>query len=171
MDGNTRDEQGTEEKQQQEEPKQDPQQDQQEEPKPKGRPDEEKASEKYRQQRDDARKERDELMAQVEKLKGESEEVKALQQRISEMQKQAEEAQRRADFERVNTRRLAEAGCVDIDVALTLLDENGDVESLKDKKPYLFAEKRGSTGIQPSGAAKEDDDAWLAKAMGVKKKG
>lgn len=132
-----------------------------------GGPDAQKAAEGYRQQRDEARAEVAKLQKQLEELqaKGDPETYKA---QLEEAKKKAEQDAKQAEFRRVNSVRLIKEGCVDVDVALTLLDENGDVDALRDSKPWLFgSNNQGSTGFKPSGSAKGEFDA-IDKAMGVK---
>ena len=108
-----------------------------------GGPDAAKAAEGYRKQRDEARRE----MAKRQK---------------------AESAAKEAEYRRVNSVRLIKEGCVDVEVALTLLDENGDVDTLKKEKPYLFGSaSKGSTGLKPNGSAAADKFAAIDKAMGL----
>lgn len=116
-------------------------------------PDAQKAAEKYRAQRDEARAELDKLKADIEALKGSDADVRkqaeSLQKQLEEERAKHDADMKAAEYRRVNTTRLAQAGCVDVDVALSLLDENGDVDKLKEAKPYLFR-AAGSTGWKPS---------------------
>jgi predicted RNase H-like nuclease (RuvC/YqgF family) len=155
-----------------EEPTEEPKEEPTEEPKeePKHEPNDEKASAKYRQQRDEARKALDdqqkalsELQDKIKGLEASDTKVKELQEQIEHMNEQATEAKKQAEFARVNSARLATAGCVDVDLALKLLDENGDVDGLKDEKPYLFGTVKGSTGLKPVGAS-QNTEATLHKA-------
>jgi hypothetical protein len=130
-----------------------------------GKPDAEKAAEKYRRQRDDARKQLSEFQEKLKGYEGSDETIKDLKAQIEKMRADAEEAARKAEYERVNTKRLAEAGCVDTEVALELLDENGDVDALKESKPYLFAAPKGKTGLKPEGASKREVDQQRADAL------
>ena len=119
------------------------------------------AAEKYRAQRDEYKgqleakqRELDDLSQRVKALEGDSEKVKELQAQLEAKDRESAEAAKKAEWDRVNTARLMKEGCVDVDVALGLLDDNGDVEALKKEKPYLFA-KTGSTGLRPGG---DNDD-------------
>ena len=116
-----------------------------------GKPDAAKAAEKYRAQRDEERKRADALEEQIKNLK-EKGDIDAVMKQLEEQKAAAEKAEKKAERDRVNSARLAQAGCVDLEVALDLLDENGDVDSLKKAKPYLFAKPKGSTGHKPDGS-------------------
>lgn len=128
------------------------------EPKETGKgPDARIAAEKYKTQRDEYKaqletkqKELDDISQRVKALEGDSEKVKELQAQLEAKDRESAEAAKKAEWDRVNTARLMKEGCVDVDVALGLLDDNGDVEALKESKPYLFA-KTGSTGLKPGG--------------------
>jgi predicted nucleic acid-binding Zn-ribbon protein len=138
-----------------------------------GGPDAAKAAEKYRSQRDEQRKRADALEEQLKNLKAKGD-IDQVMQQLEEQRSEAEEAAKKAEADRVNSVRLAQAGCVDLEVALSLLDENGDVDALKESKPYLFnaKPKTGSTGFKPDGAA-EGASEKLAKARklaGIRKK-
>lgn len=134
-----------------------------------GGPDASKAAEKYKQQRDEARAKLDEMQKRVEELTGSADEVAKLQAELKETREKYAEEAKRAEYKRVNSNRLIKEGCVDVDVALGLLDENGDVDKLKEEKPYLFTAQSGSTGLKPAGAAndEDEDDALLDRAMGI----
>lgn len=101
-------------------------------------------------------------------------EVAALKDKIADLQKQLDEAaetkkgrdelagklkelEAALETER-STSKLERSGCIDAETALLLLPQfDGDVEKLKSAKPYLFeADKKGQTGLKPSGPA---DDA------------
>lgn len=135
-----------------------------------GGPDASKAAEKYKQQRDEARAKLDEMQKRIEELTGSADEVAKLQAELKETREKYAEEAKRAEYKRVNSNRLIKEGCVDVDVALGLLDENGDVDKLKEEKPYLFTAPKGSTGFKPNGAPNpnDDEDALLDKAMGIK---
>ncbi len=155
--------------QNQAEPKTDPESNEGNEPEPapqggepKGKPDAQKAYEQAKAQRDKYKEQVAELQEMIEGLSGKDEELKSLQAEIAKMKADSEAAAKKAEFARVNSARLAKEGCVDIEVALTLLDENGDVDALKEAKPYLFA-KKGSTGLPPAGAP-DDSEARRKKA-------
>lgn len=128
----------------------------------KGKPDKDIAYEKAKADRDKYKAQVAELQEKIQGLSGKDDELKGLQAEIEKMRADSEAAAKRAEFARVNSARLAKEGCVDIEVALTLLDENGDVEALKEAKPYLFA-KKGSTGLPPAGAP-DDSEARRKKA-------
>ena len=113
-------------------------------------------AERYKQQRDDANKHLKELEDQVAGLKGKDEEVEALKKQIEDEKTAYAEKEGKLEGARVNTARLAQAGCIDIEVALPLLNEHGDVEALKKSKPYLF-QQTGSTGGKPAGVSADDD--------------
>ena len=133
---------------------------------PTGGPDWQKAAEQYRQQRDEERTKAANLQKQLDDLNAKGD-IDALKAQLQEQQRQAEEAANKAERDRINIGRLAKEGCIDIDVALSLLDENGDVEALKQSKPYLFGSvSTGSTGFKPSGSASGAFDA-IDKAMGL----
>lgn len=134
---------------------------------PAGGPDWQKAADNYRRQRDEEREKAASLKKQLDDLnaKGDIDELRKL---LEEQQNQAKEAANKAEKDRINIGRLAKEGCIDIDVALSLLDENGDVEALKESKPYLFGTvQKGSTGLPPKGSA-GSKFADLDKAMGLK---
>lgn len=136
---------------------------------PAGGPDASKAAEKYKQQRDEARTQLAEMQKRIEELSGSAEEVEKLKEELKAEREKAEQDAREAERNRVNGNRLVKEGCVDVDVALGLLDENGDVDKLKEEKPYLFTAQSGSTGLKPAGAAndEDEDDALLDRAMGI----
>lgn len=113
-------------------------------------------------------------------------EVAALNQQIADLQKQLDEAAETkkgrdelagkiADLEAAleaerNISKLERLGCIDTETALLLLASyEGDAEKLKAAKPYLFeTEKKGQTGLKPSGASGEDAERKLArKAAGL----
>lgn len=136
-----------------------------------GKPDASKAAEKYKQQRDEANSKAKALQKQLDDLmaKGDIEKLKAKYEADME---ELEAKAKKAESDRVNATRLAAAGCIDIDVALELLDENGDVDALKKSKSYLFGTAAlGSTGLKPDGAAndKESRLAEARKMAGVRK--
>jgi hypothetical protein len=129
-----------------------------ESPAAKGKPDAAKASEAYKQQRDEARAKHEALEKRIAELEVKDQTVKDLQTQLeTEKAERAKEA-KNLEAKRVNTLRLTQAGCIDPDVALGLLNEHGDVEKLKEEKPYLFgAEKpKGSTGLKPDGTSTDD---------------
>lgn len=117
------------------------------EPQSAGGPDAKKAAEKYKAERDAARKETEELKQRIEKLEGNDAQIEQLKADLAKQKEEADAKLKKAERDRVNTSRLAKEGCIDTEVALTLLDENGDVDKLKEEKPYLFKEQQsGSTG-------------------------
>lgn len=132
---------------------------------PAGSPDWERAADKYRAQRDEARKQAEEYQRQLDELNKKGD-IDDLKRELEAEREKSSQAAKKAEFDRVNIGRLAKEGCVDIDVALGLLDENGDVEGLKKAKPYLF-QQPGSTGLKPAGSPGKAFDA-IDKAMGVK---
>ena len=134
-----------------------------------GVPDASRAAEKYKKQRDEARTQLEEMQKRIEELSGSAEEVEKLKEELKAEREKAEQDAREAERNRVNGNRLVKEGCVDVDVALGLLDENGDVDKLKEEKPYLFTAQSGSTGLKPAGAAndEDEDDALLDRAMGI----
>ena len=137
---------------------------------PQGGPDDAKAADKYKAQRDEARQQLRDLQEQVKALEADKDKVSQLQSQIEQMQRDAEEAAKKAESDRVNSNRLVKAGCVDVEVALGLLDENGDVDKLKESKPYLFGAPKGSTGLPPAPSDDDkDEDALLDKAMGIRR--
>jgi hypothetical protein len=125
----------------------------------KGGPDAALAAADYREQRDRARAELADLQKRIAELEGKPSEIEGLKAQLeTEREARALEA---AELEgkRVNTVRLTQAGCIDIDVALGLLNEHGDVDKLKEEKPYLFGAKQvGSTGVNPSGPPDTQDE-------------
>jgi len=133
-----------------------------------GKPDAAKAAEKYKAQRDEARQQIADLEKHLAEYEGTDEAIKKLQAELAATKEKAEADAKKAaadakkaEADRVNSNRLTKAGCVDVDVALGLLDENGDVDKLMEQKPYLFT-KKGSTGLPPSGQG--GDAASIAKA-------
>ncbi|ACU94002.1 hypothetical protein Ccur_02750 [Cryptobacterium curtum DSM 15641] len=126
-----------------------------------GKPDAAKAAEKYKAQRDEARQQIADLEKQMAEYKGNDEIITKLQADLKKTREEAEAQAKKAEADRVNSNRLTKAGCVDVDVALGLLDENGDVDKLMEQKPYLFT-KKGSTGLPPSGQG--GDAASIARA-------
>ena len=126
------------------------------------------AAEKYKKQRDTERERVKELEERIKAItdKGDIDEVlKALKDEKAH----SEELAKQAESDRVNTSRLAQAGCVDIEVALMLLDENGDVDALKKAKPYLFKPQAGTTGFKSGNAPKNTSiDEKLDKIFKVK---
>ena len=123
-----------------------------------GGPDDAKAADKYRAQRDEARAEGEGLKKSVESLKAEKAE---LESKVSELEKanaklKADMKQAAQDYEseKGKTKELREAGCLDsaIDIAVGLLDDDMDVETLKKERPFLFKSPSGSTGFKPGGA-------------------
>lgn len=120
----------------------------------------EKAAESYKQQRDESRKKVEELTKQLETMKSKGD-IDAFKAELEKTKAEAEQAAQKANRDRLNTVRLAQAGCVDIEVALTLIDEDGDVDALKESKPYLFGAKTGSTGFKPDGTTNNDDEQWM----------
>ena len=132
---------------------------------PSGGPDAQKAADGYRKQRDEARAEIANLQKQLEALQAKGD-PDALKAELEEAKTKAEADAKEAEFRRVNSVRLIKNGCVDVDVALTLLDENGDVDALKEAKPWLFGVvKQGSTGLKPAGSPSGLDA--IDKAMGL----
>ena len=124
-------------------------------------------AERYKQQRDDANERLKELEDQVAGLKGKDEEVEALKKQIEDEKTAYAEKESKLEGARVNTARLAQAGCIDIEVALPLLNEHGDVDALKKDKPYLF-QQTGSTGGKPGAPTdSSDQDKKIDAAMGV----
>lgn len=139
---------------------------------PKGGPDPAKAAEKYRAQRDEYAAKIAEYEERLKGYEGADETIKALKADLEKERRESEAKLKRSEFERVNGTRLAQAGCVDVEVALTLLDENGDVDALKGSKPYLFAKPQGSTGLKPAGQEQlsEAEDARLRRIAGLQPK-
>ena len=126
-----------------------------------GKPDAAKAAEKYKAQRDEAREKIAAYEKQLAEYEGTDEAIKKLQAELAAAKEKAAADAKKAEADRVNSNRLTKAGCVDVDVALGLLDENGDVDKLMEQKPYLFT-KKGSTGLPPSGQG--GDAASIARA-------
>lgn len=131
----------------------------QEEPqKAKGEPDAQRAAERYRQQRDDARKMAEELQEQISLLQNENAKIAELKQQLEQERSEVERKLKRSEYERLNSGALIKEGCLDVDVALTLLSDEVDVATLKEKKPYLFARESGKTGLQPNGSTPTDSE-------------
>lgn len=120
-------------------------------PEAKGRPDAAKAQAKrdLKQQRDEAR-----------------EENRKLREDIEQLQKTVDASERRA-----RTAMLKAAGCIDVDVALGIM-QGDDVDGLKASKPYLF-QQAGTTGLKPEAAPRyaDDFDSKLREVMGLRKQG
>jgi len=105
-----------------------------------------------------------ELQAKVDEAAKTEENRKALQAEIDKLRAEASEKD--------TDHALELAGCVNLKAAKAVLaDYDGEVEKLKEACPYLFQqqEKKGATGLKPGGAAKEDEDAELDRAFGLKK--
>ena len=139
------------------------------EPEAKGGPDPAKAAEKYKAQRDDYAAKIAEYEERLKGYEGQDETIRALQADLEKTRKESEAKLKRSEFERVNGTRLAQAGCVDVEVALGLLDENGDVDALRESKPYLFAKPQGSTGFKPAGQEQLSaaEEARLRRVAGL----
>lgn len=146
------------------------QEEQQQEEQQQGGPDAAKAAEKYRQQRDEARTRAEDLERQIKAIKDKGD-IDEVMNALEEEKAKSAEAAKKADSDRVRVISLAKEGCIDLEVALGLLDESGDVEALKEAKPYLFeAPKKGATGLKPDGSSGGSDDlrAEARKAAGIK---
>ena len=109
-------------------------------------------------------KERDEqiakLQAQIVDAAKNAEAAEKLAAQIDELRESAESE--RVEFE------LRLAGCRNVKAARAVLDDyDGDVDACKAAEPWLFddgkpAVKSGKTGLEPAGAAK-DDEATLKR--------
>jgi hypothetical protein len=134
---------------------------------PKGAPDAAKAAEKYRRQRDDAQGKLKDLQTQVRELEeGNSGRLAELQRQVEEQARALEDEKATNALQKLQTMGLLAAGCVDVDVGLSLLGKDGDVDELKDAKPYLFKPVlTGSTGAAPTGAAEGGDRNMQRKEM------
>jgi hypothetical protein len=138
-------------------------------PKPSGA---EYAAKDYKEQRDKARADLEALQKRIADLEGNAKEVTDLKAQLEK--EKADRAKEATDLEakRVNTVRLTQAGCVDVDVALGLLNEHADVDKLKDEKPYLFGTKpTGSTGGKPGGPPATGDAKNIKEGLAATWKG
>ena len=112
------------------------------------------SAQKYKKQRDDARSEIAQLQEQISSLKGESEELNKLKQQVKEQQDAITAEKQAAILVKAKSVVLAQAGCVDIDGAIKLWDDDSEIDDFKKAKPYLFKQSQpGSTGAAPAGAA------------------
>ena len=70
---------------------------------------------------------------------------------LQDLQAQLETAKATSATSIKNASALAQAGCVDIEIALGLLSEEVTIEKLQESKPYLFQSATVSTGTKPAG--------------------
>ena len=92
---------------------------------------------------------------------------KTAEERIASIEEQLKAMEEERDAAKADSV-LAAAGCIDLDLGRTALASlDGDVEKLKESKPYLFGvkQKPGSTGGSPDGSA---DPGPATIAAGVK---
>lgn len=83
---------------------------------------------------------------------------------LAEVKAEINQVKQEAADERQNWE-LEKAGCRDIETAKAVIGNyQGDIQALKDAKPWLFESKpAGTTGLKPTGIT-SDYDAQLAKA-------
>ena len=123
---------------------------------------------KYERDMANKDKEIESLKAQLKEL---TDAKAASGDQTAQLRKELDEMKQSLADEKANSA-LSKAGCIDLDLARTALAAyDGDVDKLKEAKPYLFGTTdniQRSTGGRPAGGSTVDLRAKARRAAGLK---